>query len=222
MCLAANADYIACALLRPVIEPSIFPPLESLTLTIPSHRTLLRNVTCKAYTSGLSYQVFAVGSRLLSSDHQENRTNYYRTMVVNIILMVILFSIDLYPMKNYQYVTLTWLYQIVQFLMSVYIEPWPVYYSKGDVLMNYFDSDMSNSTNTSVHFDEKSGTLYLRLRARSQTICGAGELSYRSPCQSRADDNSLTCAITSGKSHWWGNCNNNIVLARFYCASHVY
>jgi len=40
-------------------------------------------------------------------------------------------------------------------------------------LMNYFDSDMSNSTNTLVHFDEKTGTLYLLLRARSQTIYAA-------------------------------------------------
>jgi hypothetical protein len=29
--------------------------------------------------------------------------------------------------------------------------------------MNYIDSDMSNSTNTVVHFDEKSGNLCLRL-----------------------------------------------------------
>jgi hypothetical protein len=32
--------------------------------------------------------------------------------------------------------------------------------------MNYFDSDMSNSTNTVVHFDEKSGNLCPRLRLR--------------------------------------------------------
>ena len=36
--------------------------------------------------------------------------------------------------------------------------------------MNYFDSDMSNSTNTVIHFDEKGGHLCLCLRARSHTI----------------------------------------------------
>jgi len=32
--------------------------------------------------------------------------------------------------------------------------------------MNYFDSDMSNRTNTVVQFDGKDGNLYLCLRAR--------------------------------------------------------
>ena len=36
--------------------------------------------------------------------------------------------------------------------------------------MNYFDSDMSNSTNTVVCFDGKDGILYLRLRTMSHTI----------------------------------------------------
>jgi len=36
--------------------------------------------------------------------------------------------------------------------------------------MNYFDSDMYNSTNTAVYFDEKDGNLYLRLQAMSHTI----------------------------------------------------
>jgi len=36
--------------------------------------------------------------------------------------------------------------------------------------MNYFDFDMPNSTNTVIHFDGKSGNLYLRLRARSHTV----------------------------------------------------
>jgi len=36
--------------------------------------------------------------------------------------------------------------------------------------MNYFDSDISNSTNTVVLFDGKGGNLYIRLRARSHTI----------------------------------------------------
>jgi hypothetical protein len=46
--------------------------------------------------------------------------------------------------------------------------------------MNYFDSDMSNSTNT------EDGNLYLRLRTMSHTI--------------RAEDNSSTCTFTTGKS----------------------
>jgi len=36
--------------------------------------------------------------------------------------------------------------------------------------MNYFDSDMSNNTNTVVPFYEKSGNLCLLLRAMSHTI----------------------------------------------------
>ena len=39
--------------------------------------------------------------------------------------------------------------------------------------INYFDSDMYNSTNTVVCFDEKDGNLYLRLRAMSHTIHAA-------------------------------------------------
>ena len=46
--------------------------------------------------------------------------------------------------------------------------------------MNYFDSDMSNSTNT------EDGNLYLRLRTMSHTI--------------RAEDNSSTCTFITGKS----------------------
>jgi len=36
--------------------------------------------------------------------------------------------------------------------------------------MNYFDSDMSISTNTVVYFDGKDGNLYLRLRTMLHTI----------------------------------------------------
>ena len=36
--------------------------------------------------------------------------------------------------------------------------------------INYFDSDMSNSTNTVVHCNGKGGNLYLCLRVRSHTI----------------------------------------------------
>jgi hypothetical protein len=39
--------------------------------------------------------------------------------------------------------------------------------------MNYFDSDMYNSTNTVVYFDEEDGNLYLCLRAMSHTIYAA-------------------------------------------------
>ena len=39
--------------------------------------------------------------------------------------------------------------------------------------MNYFDSDMSNSTNTVVCHDGKDGILYLRLRTMSHTIYAA-------------------------------------------------
>ena len=38
--------------------------------------------------------------------------------------------------------------------------------------MNYFDSDMSNSTNTLVYFDGKDGNLYLHLRTILHTIYG--------------------------------------------------
>ena len=38
------------------------------------------------------------------------------------------------------------------------------------VSMHYFDSDMSNSTNNAVHFDEKSVNVYLRLLTRSNPI----------------------------------------------------
>jgi len=100
---AANADCMACALLRPVIEPSIFLPLESLTVTIPSHWMLQRNVTCKAYIR----QVYLFKFLLLVPDYchptfkTTRLTINFRTRLVNIILMVTWFIIDLYPMKYY-------------------------------------------------------------------------------------------------------------------------
>jgi hypothetical protein len=39
--------------------------------------------------------------------------------------------------------------------------------------MNYFNSDISNSTNTVVYFDGNDGNLYLRLRTMSHTIHAA-------------------------------------------------
>jgi hypothetical protein len=54
--------------------------------------------------------------------------------------------------------------------------------------MNYFDSDMSNSTITVVHFNGKEvGNLCLSLRARSHTIYAAQVDFYLSTCQIRAD-----------------------------------
>ena len=49
--------------------------------------------------------------------------------------------------------------------------------------MNYFDSDMYNSTNMVVYFDGKYGYLYLRLWTISHTIYAA-----------------TTCAFMTGKS----------------------
>jgi hypothetical protein len=37
----------------------------------------------------------------------------------------------------------------------------------------YFDSDMSNNTNTVVYFDGKDSNLYLRLRAMSHKVYAA-------------------------------------------------
>jgi len=39
--------------------------------------------------------------------------------------------------------------------------------------MNYFNSGMSNSTNTVVYFDGENGNLYLRSRGMSHTIYAA-------------------------------------------------
>jgi hypothetical protein len=39
--------------------------------------------------------------------------------------------------------------------------------------MNYFDSDMSKSTNTIIYLDEKDGNIYICLRTMSHTIYAA-------------------------------------------------
>jgi hypothetical protein len=39
--------------------------------------------------------------------------------------------------------------------------------------VNYIDSEMHNSTNTVIYFDEKEDNLYLRLHAMSHTIYDA-------------------------------------------------
>ena len=80
--------------------------------------------------------------------------------------------------------------------------------------INYFESDMSNSTNTIVHFDEKGINLGLRLRTRSHTMYTLAGWFYLSPCEIRAADNSSTCAVMTEKTDWWNSCNNNIVFAR--------
>jgi len=56
--------------------------------------------------------------------------------------------------------------------------------------MNYFDSDMSNSTNTVVYFDRKT-VIYIAL---------AENVAHNLCCQIWADDNSSTCTFTMGKS----------------------
>jgi hypothetical protein len=63
--------------------------------------------------------------------------------------------------------------------------------------MNYFDSDMSNSTITVVHFNGKEvGNLCLSLRARSHTIYAAQvDCSIFQPAKFEQ-----TCAFMMGKS----------------------
>jgi hypothetical protein len=57
--------------------------------------------------------------------------------------------------------------------------------------MNDFDFDMSNITNTVVHFDGKGSNLYLSLRARSHTTYAEWV-----GCSIRGDDYSSTCDFT--------------------------
>jgi len=56
--------------------------------------------------------------------------------------------------------------------------------------MNYFDSDMSNSTNTVVYFDWKTVIYIYFVDNVAHKLCN----------QIRADDNSSTCTFTTGKS----------------------
>jgi hypothetical protein len=48
-----------------------------------------------------------------------------------------------------------------------------VFYKHILASMNHFDSDMSNSTNMVVYFDEKDSNSYLRFRTMSYTIYAA-------------------------------------------------
>lgn len=63
-----------------------------------------------------------------------------------------------------------------------------------------FDSDMSNSTHTVVHFDEKGSHLY-----------NADLLFYFAHCQIGADNNSSKRVFMTGKSYLWNCRNNNVV-----------
>jgi hypothetical protein len=84
--------------------------------------------------------------------------------------------------------------------------------------MEYFHSDMSNSTNMVVRFDEKSGNLCLRLRARSHIIYAMQVcLFYLSSCQILADEKSSIQAFMTGR-----NRNNNIMFVGFVYTSHIY
>ena len=55
--------------------------------------------------------------------------------------------------------------------------------------MNYFDSDMSKSTNTVVYFDWKTSFIFTFADNVAHNLC----------CQIRADDNSFNMYIYEGK-----------------------
>ena len=68
--------------------------------------------------------------------------------------------------------------------------------------MNYFDSNMSKSTNTVVYFDWKT-VIYIYF---------ADSVAHNLCCQIPADDNSSTCTFTTGKSvTCTGACANEII-----------
>ena len=71
--------------------------------------------------------------------------------------------------------------------------------------MNYFDSDISKSTNTVVYFDWKTG-IYIY-------VCGICRTQFYLCCQIRADDNSSRCTFTTGKSVTCA-CANEILTNR--------
>ena len=71
--------------------------------------------------------------------------------------------------------------------------------------MNYFDSDMSKSTNTVVYFDWKTVVIFTLTEYVAHNLC----------CQIREDDNSSTCTFTTGKSvTCTGACANEIIPNR--------
>jgi hypothetical protein len=73
--------------------------------------------------------------------------------------------------------------------------------------INYFDSDISNSTNTVVYFDGKDGNLYLRFRTMSHTI-------YSAKFEQTITHQHVLLRRES-QSYWWSIRINNIVCARF-------
>jgi hypothetical protein len=75
--------------------------------------------------------------------------------------------------------------------------------------MNYFDSDMYNSTNTVVYFDTKHVNLYLCLRAISLTI-------YAAKFEQTI---TLNMCFYAGK---FSHIDGAIVLAHFKCTSYIY
>ena len=80
--------------------------------------------------------------------------------------------------------------------------------------MNYFDSDMSNSTHTVVCFDGKDGILYLRLRTMSHTIYAAKF--------EQTITHQYVLLRRESQSYLWSIHNNNIVFALFNCTLHIY
>jgi hypothetical protein len=77
-----------------------------------------------------------------------------------------------------------------------------VFYPESEDSMNYFDSDMSKSTNTVVYFDWKTA-IYIYV---------ADKVAHNLCYQIRADDNSSTCTFTTGKSiTCTGECANEII-----------
>jgi len=77
--------------------------------------------------------------------------------------------------------------------------------------MDFFDTDMYNSTNTTVYFDGKDGNLYLRLRTMSHTIYSAKfeqTITYQH-------------VLLRRESQYYIR-NNNIVFARFNCTLYIY
>ena len=71
--------------------------------------------------------------------------------------------------------------------------------------MNYFDSDMSKSTNTVVYFDWKM-VIYIYV---------ADNVAHNLCCRIRAEDNSSTYTFTTGRSViCTGACANEIMPNR--------
>ena len=125
---------------------------------------------------------------------------------------------------------------LISFLYFIYLDLWPytidclthnswkpgcafsfnmgwrilVFYSKHILAsMNH-----NYNTNTVVYFDGKDGNLYLRLRTMSHTI-------YAAKFEQTITHQHVLLRRES-QSYWWSIRNNNIVVARFNCTSHIY